>query len=305
MNIQNHIRSLLYRNDCVIVDGFGAFVCQRNSAFIDDGVIYPPRKIVNFNPSLNTDDGLLAKHIAIQEKVSFQIARQNIHLFSEQLLSKLHEDKHFDIKHIGSFSLSKEDTILFEADQNHKWLLEAYGLPSLQPHHLPKEIEHNNTLELAPSGPVREVKKFNYWRYAAIGLLAIGIFGASEVVKRDVKQHNITQSQKAKSIVQQTIQESSFVIPDPLTPLKIEVAVDIPKGPYHIIGGAFRIKGNADKKINQLRDLGFRAHYLGENAYGLHQVAYESYSTKTDALKALRTIKKENNSDAWLFVKEL
>ena len=86
MNIQNHIRNLLYRNDCVIVEGFGAFVCQRQSARIEDGVFFPPRKIVNFNSGLKVDDGLLANHIAIQEKVSFQIARQHIRAFSDQLL---------------------------------------------------------------------------------------------------------------------------------------------------------------------------------------------------------------------------
>jgi len=307
MNIQSHIRQLLYRNDCVIVEGFGAFVCQRQSARIENGTIYPPRKIVNFNSGLKTDDGLLANQVALSEKVSFQIARQHIREFSDQLTEKLSKDKAVKIKHLGKFSLSSDHTILFQPDQSHDWLLEAYGLPSLRPAVLEKEVA-TTVEEEVPVLPIKPTSRPNYWRYAAVGIIAIAIassYGISEKIKSDVKQHNYAENQKAKEIVQQTIQQSSFVINDPLTPLTVEVDIEKPKGQYHIVGGAFRVKENAEKKIAQLRDQGFEAHYLGESKYGLHQVAYNSYESKSEALKALRSIKKENNPDAWLFVKEL
>ncbi len=308
MNIQYHIRQLLYRNDCVIVEGFGAFVCQRQSAKIEDGVIFPPRKIVNFNSSLKTDDGLLANQVALSEKVSFQIARQHIREFSVRLNERLNNDKALKIKSLGEFKLSEDNTILFQPDQSHDWLLEAYGLPSLTPAVLEKQVEKSIDDEVPVVAIQQKTPRTNYWRYAAAGLIAIAIagsYGVSEKIKSDVKQHNYAENQKAKEIVQQTIQQSSFVINDPLTPLTVEVDIEKPKGQYHIVGGAFRIKENAEKKIGQLREQGFEAHYLGENKYGLHQVAYNSFETKTEALKALRTIKRENNPDAWLFVKEL
>lgn len=307
MNIQYHIRQLLYRNDCVIVEGFGAFVCQRQSAKIEKGVIYPPRKIVNFNSGLKTDDGLLANQVALSEKVSFQIARQHIREFSEQLAEKLTKEKSLKIKSLGEFKLSENNTILFQPDQSHEWLLEAYGLPSLKPAVLEKEVETKVEEEI-PVVPIQKSSRPNYWRYAAVGIIAIalaGSYGVSEKIKSDVKQHNYAENQKAKEIVQQTIQQSSFVINDPLTPLTVEVNIEKPKGQYHIVGGAFRVKENAEKKIGQLREQGFEAHYLGESKYGLHQVAYNSFESKKEALTALRIIKKENNPDAWLFVKEL
>jgi len=307
MNIQYHIRQLLYRNDCVIVEGFGAFVCQRQSAKIENGVIYPPRKIVNFNSGLKTDDGLLANQVALSEKVSFQIAREHIREFSEQLTEKLTKEKSLKIKSLGEFKLSENNTILFQPDQSHEWLLEAYGLPSLKPAVLEKEVETKVEEEI-PVVPIQKSSRPNYWRYAAVGIIAIalaGSYGVSEKIKSDVKQHNYAENQKAKEIVQQTIQQSSFVINDPLTPLTVEVNIEKPKGQYHIVGGAFRVKENAEKKIGQLREQGFEAHYLGESKYGLHQVAYNSFESKKEALTALRIIKKENNPDAWLFVKEL
>jgi len=307
MNIQHHIRQLLYRNDCVIVEGFGAFVCQRQSAKMENGVFFPPRKVVNFNSGLKTDDGLLANQVALVEKVSFQIARQHIREFSERLVEKLAKDQVLKIKSLGEFKLGEENTILFQPDQSHDWLLEAYGLPSFKPAILEKEVKKTMVQEV-PVVSIQNTPKTNYWRYAAVGIIAIAIagsYGITEKIKSDVKQHNYAENQKAKAIVQETIQQSSFVINDPLRPLSVEVKVNKPKGRYHIVGGAFRIKDNAEKKITQLREQGFQAHYLGENKYGLHQVAFNSFELKSDAIKALRTIKRKNNPDAWLFVKEL
>ena len=76
-------------------------------------------------------------------------------------------------------------------------------------------------------------------------------------------------------------------------------------GKYHIIAGAFRIATNADKKIKELTDIGFSPILVGVNKYGLHQVAYSSYEDRLEAIKNLRKIKKSQNSDAWLLVKEL
>jgi nucleoid DNA-binding protein len=307
-NIQNHIKFLLYRNDCIIVEGFGAFVCQKQSAKIQDGFIFPPRKVLSFNSSLKTDDGILAHHIARQEKVSYQIAKQHIKSFSKKLHSTLQEDRKISLTGLGVFTLSRDQNILFQPDKSQAWLLESYGLPNIKPQSL--NALNNDDKVISFEKPVAvKSSRSNYWRYAAIGIIAIGISGlvGSNMYKSKVKEHNFVEQVKAKEIVNQKIQESSFVISEPLTPLAVDVKIprQEPKGKYHIIAGAFRIKENADKKITQLQKQGFEATYLGENAYGLHQIAYESHSDRLEALAALRKIKKQNNSSAWLFVKEL
>ena len=143
-----------------------------------------------------------------------------------------------------------------------------------------------------------------YLKYAAIGLIAIGLtsFGGLKIYESGVKQHNYVQSQDAKDRVQNSIQEATFVISNPLPSLE----VNLPKyqGRYHIIAGAFREEANAHKKIAQLQAQGFEARLLGKNKYGLHQVSYESHSERSAALKALRNIKNNNNKDAWLLVKQ-
>lgn len=312
MNIQNHIKNLLYRHDCVIVNGLGGFVCQRQSAQLKDGYFLPPKKVLSFNASLTKSDGLLANHIAKAEKVSFQIAQQKIKTFSKKINNSLEEEQKIHLKDLGYFSLNKESKLVFEPYSQINWLAEAYGLPKFKVSKIKSE-KHKTVPALTPvdSKPktlTHNNSKTNYWKYAAAGIIALGVAGllSYQVLKKDVKTHNIAEQQKANELVNQKIQQSSFLIDKPLKTLSVEVKT--PKknpGKYHIVGGAFRVKANVEKKIKQLQQQGFDAKYIGTNAYGLHQVVYASYSDKYKALKSLRQIKAKNNPYAWLYVKEL
>ena len=48
------VEKLLYKHDCVIIPGFGGFVCNMEHARIDQvtHVIIPPGKHIIFNPNL-------------------------------------------------------------------------------------------------------------------------------------------------------------------------------------------------------------------------------------------------------------
>lgn len=311
MNIQHHIKNLLYRHDCVIVNGLGGFVCQRQSAQLKNGYFLPPKKVLSFNASLTKSDGLLANHIAKAEKVSFQIAQQKIKAFSKKINDSLEEDKVF-LKDLGYFSLNKERKLVFEPHSKSNWLAEAYGLPKFKVSEIkpekPKTVPALTPITSRPKIHSENHSKNNYWKYAAVGIIALGVAGllGYQVLKKDVTTHNIAEQQKANELVNQKIQQSSFLIDKPLKALSVEVKT--PKknpGKYHIVGGAFRVKANVDKKIKQLQQQGFDAKYIGTNAYGLHQVVYASYSDKYKALKSLRQIKAKNNPYAWLYVKEL
>ncbi len=306
-NIQDHIKYLLYRNDCVIVEGFGAFLCQRQPARIQGGFIFPPRRVLSFNSGLKTDDGLLANHISKHEKVSYQIAKRHIKSFSQNLINSLKQDKNISIKDVGSFVYSPENKIIFQPEKGHDWLLGAYGLPNVKLGTLDNIQEDSQSiLTHKESDSKQKPHKTYFWRYAAVGIIAIGVAGiiGSSLYKENVKAHNFAEQVKAKEIVNQKIQESSFVISQPISALSVDVNLKNPQGKYHIIAGAFRIKANATKRIGQLQDQGFDAKYLGENRFGLHQISYESHSDRIEALKALRKIKREISPSAWLFVKE-
>jgi nucleoid DNA-binding protein len=313
MNIQYYIKTLLYRHDCVIVNGLGGFVTQKQASKLENGYFFPPKKNLTFNESLgDSHDGLLANHIAKNEKVSFQIAQQKIKTFSKKIKDTLEDETDIYLKDLGHFKMNTERKLVFKPD-NTDWLIEAYGLPKFKVDQveIPQEnSEKKQPVETTTAAKVKTLKdaqpKKNYWKYAAVGIIALGLAGlvGSQIYQKDVKAHNLVQQEKAKQLIDQKIQESSFFVQKPLKALSVEVK---PKtlGKYHIVGGAFRIRANVDKKINQLQRQGFDAKYIGQNKYGLHQVVYASFQDKTQALKKLSQIKSQNNPYAWLYVKEL
>lgn len=306
MNIQFHIKNLLYRHDCVIVNGLGGFVAQRQPANIENGYFLPPRKILTFNQSLKkSHDGLLANQIAKEEKVSFQIAQQKIKGFSEKVLETLEDETDLYLKDLGHFKMNAEQKLVFKPD-NRDWLTEAYGLPKFKIDQIVVAAEKPvETVAIPEVKPIKEIQsRPNYWKYAAVGIVAIGIAGFIGYYQKDIKTYNIAEQQKAEKLIDQKIQQSSFLVTEPLKALSVEVESK-KTGKYHIVGGAFRVRANVDKKISQLKKEGFDAKYIGTNKYGLHQVVYASFEDKLKALKKLSQIKSQNNPYAWLYVKEL
>lgn len=71
---------------------------------------------------------------------------------------------------------------------------------------------------------------------------------------------------------------------------------------YHVIGGCFLEKENADRLIADLQAKGFAASLVDRKG-GLYRVAYGSYPVRSMALEALSAVRKEVAPDAWLLVK--
>lgn len=71
---------------------------------------------------------------------------------------------------------------------------------------------------------------------------------------------------------------------------------------YHVIGGCFLEKENADKFVAELQAKGFAARLLDQKG-GLYRVAYGSYPERAMALDALNAVRKEEAPEAWLLVK--
>ena len=136
-------------------------------------------------------------------------------------------------------------------------------------------------------------------------MIAISIsgFGGLKIYEGQVKNANFVERQKANTQLENQIQEATFVIENPLPALNLILPKQV--GNYHIVAGAFRIKENATKKLNELLDKGYSAKAIGVNKYGLHMVVYSSYENRLDAYKNLREVKNSENKDAWLLVKDL
>ncbi len=68
---------------------------------------------------------------------------------------------------------------------------------------------------------------------------------------------------------------------------------------YHVIGGCFLLKENAETFVADLQARGFAATIVDQKG-GLYRVAYGSYPDRSLALEALSAVRKEEAPNAWL-----
>lgn len=71
---------------------------------------------------------------------------------------------------------------------------------------------------------------------------------------------------------------------------------------FHIIAGCFGDYKNAERLAAKLRKKGFSSGIIDQNK-GLYRVAFQSFTTREEALSVLASVKKDQNPNAWLLVK--
>lgn len=305
MAVENYIHDLLYRYECVILPNFGAFITQQHSARLDTSTnrYHPPKKTVSFNRQLIKNDGLLANYIMETEMVSYERALEKLELFVQELTVVLQTQKTVSFGKIGAFSMTEEDKLQFEPAAHMNYLKEAFGLDSVTTLEVLRETDKTEAKAPLVLNPEKRSSK-PFLKYAAVGILAIGISGFTgmNIYTNQVNEHNLAEQQKAASQLESQIQQATFVISNPLPPVTLKVAKQ--SGKYHIVAGAFRLEENAAKKVQQLKQEGYKARQIGANRFGLHQVVYSSYENRLEALKELRKVKNSNPA-AWLLVQDL
>ncbi|WP_339835347.1 SPOR domain-containing protein [uncultured Maribacter sp.] len=320
MVLEHYISDLLYRYNCVVVPGFGAFLTQKNSARINQvtNTFSAPNKSIAFNKQLISNDGLLVSYVSESEKITFESALSSIEEQVKVWQNILAQETSLILKDIGSLSRNNEDKILFQPASEPNYLTSSFGLSNFNSIPVTREVLKKEVVELEENIPFvisperRENIGFRpYLKYAAILLLA---FSTGVTGYRAFKQQRTNEQvarQDAQEYVTKQIQEATFFDLSPLELPTVTVEASVTASPttnesemHYIVAGAFRVKSNADRKIEQLKAIGYNAGYYGTNAYGLHMVTYESHSNSSDALKALREIKRTESKDAWLLSKK-
>jgi hypothetical protein len=164
-----------------------------------------------------------------------------------------------------------------------------------------QKLESRGAIALTP----KRRKSALYMKYAAIAVLALGLAGSigSNLYLTQIEVQNNLAIDTANTTLDNKIQEATFVIDNPLPAVMVNLKKQ--NGNFHIVAGAFRVKANSEKKLQQLKTLGFSARLIGVNSYGLHQVVYESFETRKDAERALFKIRKTQDRAAWLLIKNI
>lgn len=311
MQLETYISDLLYRYDCVTISEFGAFLTHRVSAKLDESsnTFYPPKKVLSFNEQLQHNDGLLPNYMAEVEKIPYEVAIHKIAKYVKTMKSYLIQGETITFNNIGELVLNKEGKINFEPLYHINYLTDAFGLSQFESSSIFREVYKKEVEEIEKVIPIavtpEKRRSRSYLKYAAIAVIALGLggFTASNYYINQIETHNQLAQEEANQQLDAKVQEATFVINNPLPAATLNIEKQ--SGNYHIVAGAFRIETNSDKKVKQLRALGYKARKIGMNRYGLHEVVYASYEDRVEALKALYQIKRENNSEAWLLVKAL
>ena len=306
MQISQYISELLFRYDCVVVPGFGAFLSERVSAKIDksSGEFFPPCKRISFNTQLKSNDGLLANHISLVEEITYENAISKIKKQVDYAIKSLKNSETIEFPNIGSLTNSKKGKITFEPTNKNNFLKDSFGLSAFIS---PTVTRENKKLSNKPTIALKTKKQntYTFRKYAAIGIILLGLSGiiAGNIYSNSIDKHNTLVQQEVESIIENRIQKATFSVSTDLNPININISKKV--GDFHIVAGAFRIKKNSERKLRELKRLGFDARLIGQNRYGLHQVVFESYNTRKDAENALMKIKKTQDKTAWLLFKEI
>jgi CCDC81-like prokaryotic HU domain 1/CCDC81-like prokaryotic HU domain 2/SPOR domain len=156
VNVAHYISELLFLHDCVVVPGFGGFVCTYAPARIHPAqhTFHPPSKLLVFNRHLQQNDGLLAHAIAAAVPCRFEEAMAAIERFTAATTAALNAGKAVTLHNIGQLSLDPERNIRFEADQEVNFLIDAFGLGSFQSMPVIREA----AAEKPVAEPVRELR---------------------------------------------------------------------------------------------------------------------------------------------------
>ena len=315
MKIELYIAQLLYRYQCVTVPGFGAFLTEIQSAQLNESSnsFSPPKKRIAFNANLKNNDGLLANHIALAEKTSYEYVLSAIQHEVFNWKKALEENDVLSIKNIGEIRLNADKNMIFIPYDQANYLTSSFGLapfvsPLVKRAIFEKEIQTiaaHTTIAMIPGN----TKNSNsYLKYAAIIVLGLGIAGSVgyPLYQNQIASETILVETAVQKQVQNKIQQATFFIESPVPAVTLSVKSDKEiKMPYHIMAGVYREEKNADKTLRILNRLGYDAKRISPNKNGYYPVIYGSYATFAEAEKAKKEINIKHNPEAWILIESL
>ena len=306
--IEHYISQLLYTNDCVILIGFGGFVCSNTSSKLNKqtGLLSPPNRSILFNNQLIDNDGLLINHIAKSEKISQEQAKSDLIRFVDKNKNDLNKYKSLRLKKIGLFTLNNNQ-IIFSQNLTFNYNLDSYGMQS----NVQKMVARSTIETIEDSLKIIKPKtNFTTKRLLKVAAILIPLIGLSLISVTQQKNIENIYVQMASlnpfSMETENIDLEKNKIVATLNPLEniisdthdktIKDKIIIRKTHY-IIAGAFSVEDNAKKLMIRLNKWNYNSTIISNE--NIMRVSYNSFTTKDQALTSLKNIRKEN-PDAWI-----
>ena len=307
MQFSKAITSLLFNHDCVTIPDFGSFIVNdSNAKYVDsENKFYPPGRYVSFNPLIKSNDGLLANYISSKKNISYDDALRKIKSKVLKWKTTLNHEVLY-IQGIGEFIVNDSENIVFTADKNSNFSKETYGLRPINVQPLENRVLTYNQKTLEKYKSLNGKKKTENLpaplKSAAIFIVIlvstyfINLNYQETVFKNEFEKNKV---ERANSI--DRLEKAIFNLGElPAVTVTIESK---PIQSFHIIAGAFSSSVNADRLVSRLVKKGYKSTKFPKNMDGLIRVTFGTFTTKENAVVALRSIRDNENRYAWILTK--
>ena len=134
MNLAKEISFLLYKHNCVILPGFGAFLLREKDAERNEVAKYatPKQKVVTFNQQIVNNDGLVANYVSTQHNCSYESGLEKINEYTTELWNTLKSKRNIEVSDIGTFYYTQEEKLVFVPYHSVNFDTASFGLPKLR-----------------------------------------------------------------------------------------------------------------------------------------------------------------------------
>jgi hypothetical protein len=332
MDISVFISDLLFEHDCVIVPGFGGFICNYRPAEIHPVLHYinPPSKSVSFNVNLTSNDGLLINYIAKTGGLSFYDAKELVSNWVEASKSLLKRNETLVLKKVGKIFSDIEGNVQFTPDESVNYLKESFALKPISAQPVPRGKEVDFTEKFAQETKKHSLPQRSIWKIAAMIVLIAGIAALIQMMRMGIEvkslgfneagvfsffthftgHHEDSMAPLPVDIEKPAVVEVPKIETPETAPVNVENKAVVKPAPvqtenthgYYIIIGAFSESKNAESAKAQLQSRLPNAAVFSDRSGRLTRVGYSAGNNSHTAQHQLQAAQADNPS-YWLLKK--
>lgn len=316
-----HIEQLLYREECVVVPGLGAFILHQLPAVADEpkGLIYPGRSRISFNSALNQNDGVLVQSYSTAFSFGYKRSLALVESDVQELRSQLLANGVAQMGEIGKLMQSRgEEQIRFIPNESHPFSVDHYGLQPVAM--LPKvsTLGKSEEIKRGKRGDIYYLPinlKHLAYGSAAAAMVAVALLIPNQRVSipSDVTQYQagFVSSEVAPLLTPEptpTIEEVAVVAEDdaqPSAPQLSALSTDEAKGRYFAVVATLSSEQRMEQYLidnPDVRESVMKTGGVIVSNGGRHRVYMRSFDTAKAAQQYLRELTSMTQfADSWVY----
>lgn len=333
IRLARHIETLLLGNECVQVPNLGGFVAHHMTARYDsdEGIFLPPLRTLGFNPQLKMNDSLLVESYAEAYDLSYSEAKGVVEDEVAEMTDILDNTGSYELNNLGRLFYDGERKLNFEPCESGILTPEFYALSSFDMPQLSATVSDDTDASPESRKPRIIFLGSEYGqRTLNISLKAIRNISVAAVLVASVFLVALPVSRGSSNLSTGNIESGFYEMFNPshsdnkpvptaklqtarnVSPQKQQVAAPKPAvavkptadtqkaaSYWSIVMCAGVPETNAEELVEKIKASGHGDAFVYKDSNV--KVLYGKYSSKEDALTALRGLRSEKYfADGWL-----